>query len=390
MMDRIFISIASYCDPLLIKTILDALQKARYPDRLRFGVVEQHLPEHRMTLADDAAKSLVRYIGVMPQESRGVCWARSVANGLYEGEEYFLQIDAHMLFDEHWDVKLTDALEACPPKSLLSSYPNHFEMIDGVPTPQPVTHKVLAHVVKPDQTLTDDNPILLFQAIPLEVDHAVRGFHLAGGCLFGPGRFLTEVPYDPRLYFHGEEQTLAARAYTHGWDIWHPCGLPLYHYYDLKPEESKREKHWSEASNTQRYRKHWEFEQLALERVISLLYQRQDLGVYGLGRHRSLDEYGEFSGLDYSRRTIQERARLGIWGQTQISRDSRSKETNMSTITIDGQEYDLDSLSAEVKSQLQMVQLTDAEITRLTAQLAIAQTARRAYAVALQLALLRN
>ena len=59
----------------------------------------------------------------------------------------------------------------------------------------------------------------------------------------------------------------------------------------------------------------------------------------------------------------------------------------MPTITIDGQEYDLDSLSAEAKSQLQMVQLTDAEITRLTAQLAIAQTARRAYAVALQQAL---
>ena len=181
-----------------------------------------------------------------------------------------------------------------------------------------------------------------------------------------------------------------SRAYTHGWDIWHPCGLPLYHYYDLKPEESKREKHWSEASNTQRYRKHWEFEQLALDRVISLLYQRQDLGVYGLGRHRSLDEYGEFSGLDYSRRTIQERARLGIWGQTQISRDSTSKETNMSTINIDGQEYDLDSLSAEAKSQLQMIQLTDAEIARLNAQLAIAQTARRAYAMALQQALLRN
>ena len=56
-------------------------------------------------------------------------------------------------------------------------------------------------------------------------------------------------------------------------------------------------------------------------------------------------------------------------------------------ITIDGQEYNLDSLSAEAKSQLQMIQLTDAEITRLNAQLAIAQTARRAYAVALQQAL---
>jgi ABC-type sulfate/molybdate transport systems ATPase subunit len=59
----------------------------------------------------------------------------------------------------------------------------------------------------------------------------------------------------------------------------------------------------------------------------------------------------------------------------------------MSTIIIDEKEYDLDSLSDEAKAQLQMVQLTDQEIGRLNAQLAIAQTARVAYAKALSAAL---
>lgn len=59
----------------------------------------------------------------------------------------------------------------------------------------------------------------------------------------------------------------------------------------------------------------------------------------------------------------------------------------MPTITIDGKEYDSDSLSTEAKSQLKSLQLTDAEIQRLQIQLAIAQTARNAYATALKSAL---
>lgn len=59
----------------------------------------------------------------------------------------------------------------------------------------------------------------------------------------------------------------------------------------------------------------------------------------------------------------------------------------MPTIKIDDIEYDLDSLSAEAKSQLQMLQVTEQEIQRLQLQLAIAQTARNAYANALKSAL---
>jgi hypothetical protein len=59
----------------------------------------------------------------------------------------------------------------------------------------------------------------------------------------------------------------------------------------------------------------------------------------------------------------------------------------MTTITIDNKEYDLDSLSDEAKAQLQMLQLSDQEIARLNAQLAIVQTARVAYTNALLAAL---
>ena len=59
----------------------------------------------------------------------------------------------------------------------------------------------------------------------------------------------------------------------------------------------------------------------------------------------------------------------------------------MPIITIDNKEYDTDHLSNEAKSQLANVQLTDQEIQRLQVLLAIAQTARNAYAQALSAAL---
>ena len=54
------------------------------------------------------------------------------------------------------------------------------------------------------------------------------------------------------------------------------------------------------------------------------------------------------------------------------------------TITIDGKEHDLETLSDAAKSQIGNIQVTDQEIARLQQRLAIAQTARQAYARALQ------
>lgn len=53
------------------------------------------------------------------------------------------------------------------------------------------------------------------------------------------------------------------------------------------------------------------------------------------------------------------------------------------TLTIDGTEYKLDELSETARQQAANLRVTDEEIERLQRQLAIAQTARGAYARAL-------
>jgi hypothetical protein len=59
----------------------------------------------------------------------------------------------------------------------------------------------------------------------------------------------------------------------------------------------------------------------------------------------------------------------------------------MTTINIDNIEYDTEKLSDEAKAQLVSLQFCDQELQRLQAQAAAIQTARMAYAKALQSAL---
>lgn len=60
------------------------------------------------------------------------------------------------------------------------------------------------------------------------------------------------------------------------------------------------------------------------------------------------------------------------------------------TVTIDGVEYALDTLSDEARNQLAHLRMTDREIAHLEQRLAITRTARTAYARALAEALPRE
>ncbi len=59
----------------------------------------------------------------------------------------------------------------------------------------------------------------------------------------------------------------------------------------------------------------------------------------------------------------------------------------MAKVTIDGKEYDTDALSEDARNNMQNVQYCEQKLAELKREMAIAQTARNAYARALQGAL---
>lgn len=315
-MDRIFVSVAAYCDPLLHFTLNSARSQASDPSRISIGVVEQAPPGQALRLHDEWSRAHIRFTRVDALEARGPCWARSLAMGLYQGEEWFLQVDSHTWFEPGWDERLLHWARRCRasnPRTILSCYPNPFRMVKGAPVADLVTPRVLAFVASERSDFGAEDPVLSFECVPVDRREAVAGIHLAAGCLFAPGRIVDELPYDPFHFFHGEEQAYAMRAWTHGWDLMHIPGMPMYHLY-TSPGSAPRPMHWSPELDTRRAVRSATMDAAARRRLKAMLWEGADLGVYGLGRVRSLADYAAFSGIDYASRRIEPRARKARFG----------------------------------------------------------------------------
>jgi hypothetical protein len=307
----VFVSIASYCDPVLGFTLSRAIATARWPADLHFGVIDQSPAASPPLNTAAFAPARVSYVRIEPVYARGPCWARAIAMSLYDGEKWFFQIDSHMDFDLHWDQRLIEqARELLPGRRgvVISAYPNPFVFEGDRTVYKPATQKILAHVVKPGAVFEPDHQVLPFEAHPVERDEPMEGFHLAAGCLFGSGQLVQEFPYDPWFYFHGEEQAYALRLFTHGWDIFHMPGLPVYHLYNFPDSGAPpRPLHWDEAHERERERSWWELEQRSRHRLAALV-AGAPLGAYRLGRVRSIADYAAFSGIDFGARTLASRA----------------------------------------------------------------------------------
>src|SRR5215213_5217595 len=75
----VFVSIASYCDPVLGFTLARALATARWPENLHFGVVEQGPASRPALNTAGVAPARLSYLRFDPVYARGPCWARSIA-----------------------------------------------------------------------------------------------------------------------------------------------------------------------------------------------------------------------------------------------------------------------------------------------------------------------
>jgi hypothetical protein len=117
----IFAMVASFRDYMCPDTLEDALLRATYPERIRFAVVQQNgegdVPCDRprtVPCETDPAQMLCVHAGRVDVFSldaglaTGPVPARAIGAGMYAGEFYAMQIDAHLGFVEGWDVQVIE------------------------------------------------------------------------------------------------------------------------------------------------------------------------------------------------------------------------------------------------------------------------------------------
>jgi SM-20-related protein len=89
----LFVSVASYRDPDLSHTLTSVFQNAAHPDRIVVGLcVQDEVGDPPPTLPP-AFSPNVRVVRIPAREAKGPCLARSLAQGLFAGEMFYLQID---------------------------------------------------------------------------------------------------------------------------------------------------------------------------------------------------------------------------------------------------------------------------------------------------------
>ena len=300
--NSIYIQIASYRDPELRKTIQDCLDKAKYPENLIFGIAWQYSIEDKWDNLDEYRNDpRFRIIEIPYQLSKGACWARNKIQQCYDGEKYTLQLDSHHRFVQDWDdilIKMYNQLvKKGHKKPLLTGYIPSYnpdnDPGDRVQTPWKMNF---------DRFIPEGAVFFLPASIDnfKELDQPIPARFYSAHFAFTTGKFCLEVPHDPEYYFHGEEISIGVRAYTHGYDLFHPHKVVIWHEYTRKGRTKQwdDDKEWVHKNNYCHLRNRKLFEMDGEVRDI-------DFGVYGFGTQRTLEDYERYAGISFKKRAIQ-------------------------------------------------------------------------------------
>jgi Glycosyltransferase (GlcNAc) len=238
----IFVQIPAYRDRELAPTLRDLYARATDPSRLHTCVVWQHAPEETL---DDDVRALpgLELVDVPAEASEGCNWARRMAQDRWSGEELTVLLDSHHRFVDGWDVLVEQMydtlLRTGVRRPLLTGYLPAYD-----PETDPLGRGSAPYKMYPlsrdDGVLTclTSRPIPWWSQLctPIPADFLSLHFVLADGA------FNREVPFDHELYFFGDELVLGLRAFSRGYDFYHPHRIVGWHAYS----RSQRVPHWAD------------------------------------------------------------------------------------------------------------------------------------------------
>ena len=303
----IFLHLPSYRDPEIIPTIKDAIDKAEFPNRLRFGICRQYHPDDKFDdLSEYKDDSRFRIFECLYTEAKGLPWARSIINEiLLDNEDYVLQLDSHHRFAEHWDttlINLHSLLEAQGHKPILTGYlPLYTPFNDPEGRSNEPWQQQFA-AFYPHGTIFI-RPGLLQGYESMDTPPMSR--FLSGHFCFARSEWAKEIKHDPNIYFSGEELNLTVRSYTHGYDMFHPHKLVIWHS-TMREERSGMLK-WDDDSKNGI---EWNKKQESSRRRVRALLRTEvcddiDLTRYDLGTIRSLRDYEKYAGIYFQEKAVQ-------------------------------------------------------------------------------------
>lgn len=331
--NTIFVQIASYKDPQLIPTLTDMIKNAEHPELLRVVVCWQHgaddsiedfldngfqmvstdisdIKDKVHTLTNTAT---IELIDIHYLDTHGACWARNKIQQYYNGEKYTLQLDSHHRFVEKWDTLLIDMLESVrdvSPKPLLTAYISSFD-------PENDPSGRVNEPWKMDFDRFIPEGAVFFRPSTIddwrERDRPMLSRFYSAHFAFADGSFATEVQHDPEYFFHGEEISIGVRAFTHGYDLYHPHRVIAWHEYTRKGRVKVWDDHTTQQKKKGKITEDWVERNDKCHKRNRILFgmdgesqDQLDFGKYGFGTVRTVKQFEEYAGMSFKYRGVQQ------------------------------------------------------------------------------------
>lgn len=307
-MDRILVHLPAYREPELIPTIKDALAQAKYPERIHFGICRQFNPEDGFDNIDEFREDPRFHIYDMPhQEAKGLAYARSIINEqLLTDQEFVLQLDAHHRFAKNWDttlIKWYKQLKKEGNNPLICGYLPYYNPYNDPAdrVKEPWYSEAAAFYphgtifIRPTGFSTDWK----------KLKKPVPARFISGHFCFGPNKWAKEIKHDPDIFFAGEEINLTVRSYTHGYDLFHPHRVVIWHA--TMREERAGKLVWDDQ-HKRGEDMWWRQNDRGRAKIRKLLRVEDndfDLTGYDLGNVRSLRQYEIYAGINFKQKGIQ-------------------------------------------------------------------------------------
>lgn len=333
--ESIFVQIASYRDPELVPTILDMFETADNPDNLHVCICWQHDEFENLDIINKNPN--IQIIDIPYQKSKGACWARNLIQRYYNGERYTLQLDSHHRFAQGWDTSLKEMYQQCinmgSKKPLITSYVPSFDPFEQKDNYDKNPWKMDFHEFTDEGTVIFiPNVIKDHEKFTTPIPARFYSAHFA----FTDGIFCEEIPHDPDYYFYGEEISITVRAFTHGYDLYHPHRVILWHEYTRQA----RIKHWDDHDLTKTIcidKSWWERDAISHKRNRVLFELDVDKSIkildkYKMGNQRTISDYERYAGINFKDKTISLYTLSGKFAPTPYNQNYVSGKTDSAEI----------------------------------------------------------
>ena len=244
-MKTIFVNICSYRDKLLETTLNSLIKNESGRNNIVYGIFEQTSYEDSLEKNNPKIyhQKNIRYKRIDPQHSDGVVWARHINSLQVEDEEFYYQIDSHVLFDKDWDHYLILDYQRAKQisnneKVVLTAGCLNFEMRENVLTKFTLDNPV---TVAPKYYNFDENLKLWAHGVIISSpDDPEPSPHIFAGNFFTTRDWLIDVGYNTNIFFSGEEQMMALMSFLKGYDMFIQRKMMAYHLlntenYNTKP-----------------------------------------------------------------------------------------------------------------------------------------------------------